>query len=54
LTVQSGAVRVTSDGESAELARRDSAHYRADVPHSIKNVGAGEAVVYLVVTYARH
>ena len=53
LTVQQGAVRVTSAGESEELSRGDSAHYPADVPHSIENVGKGEAVLYLVVTYAK-
>jgi transcriptional regulator with XRE-family HTH domain len=52
-TVQFGQVRVTSDGEAVELAKGDSAHYRADVPHSIKNVGDSDAVVFLVVTYAR-
>ena len=28
-----------------------AAHYRADVPHSIRAVGNEEAVVFLVVTY---
>ena len=53
LTVQQGAVRVTSDGETTELARGDSAHYPADVPHAIKNTSAEDAVVFLVVTYSR-
>jgi transcriptional regulator with XRE-family HTH domain len=53
ITVQSGAVRVTSDGETAELARGDSAHYAADVPHAIKNVSKEDAIVFLVVTYTR-
>ena len=53
LTVQQGAVRVTSAGESDNLARGDSAHYPADVPHAIENVGKEEAVIYLVVTYAK-
>ena len=53
LTVQKGALRVTSAGESENLARGDSAHYPADVPHSIENVGKEDAVVYLVVTYAK-
>ena len=53
LTVQHGAVRITSAGEREDLARGDSAHYPADVPHSIENVGKEEAVVYLVVTYAK-
>lgn len=53
LTVQQGAVRVTSGGESTDLARGDSAHYPADVPHAIKNASKEEAIVFLVVTYAR-
>jgi len=53
LTVQQGGVRVTSDGESVELARGDSAHYRADVAHAIRNTSAADAVVFLVVTYER-
>ena len=53
LTVQQGAVRVTSAGESDNLARGDSAHYPADVPHAIENVGKEQAVIYLVVTYAK-
>jgi len=53
ITVQSGAVRVSSDGENAELLRGDSAHYAADVPHAIKNASKEDAVVFLVVTYAR-
>ena len=34
-----------------EAAR--SAHYPADVPHSIENTGADDAVLFLVVTYVR-
>ena len=53
ITVQRGAVKVTSDGEHVSLNRGDSAHYPADVPHAIKNSSSSEAVVFLVVTYAR-
>jgi transcriptional regulator with XRE-family HTH domain len=52
-TVQSGNVRITSDEESIDLSKGDSAHYRADVPHSIQNTADKEAVIFLVVTYAR-
>ena len=51
LTVRHGAVRVTSGPDRDELARGDSAHYPADVPHAIENTGNEEAIVYLVVTY---
>jgi mannose-6-phosphate isomerase-like protein (cupin superfamily) len=53
LTVERGAVRVTSDGESVDLHQGDSAHYPADVPHAIKNTSDTDAVLFLVVTYAR-
>jgi transcriptional regulator with XRE-family HTH domain len=53
ITVQQGAVRVTSDGEHVALGAGDSAHYPADVPHAIRNSSNQDAVVFLVVTYAR-
>lgn len=53
LTVQQGTVRVTSGGDAAELRRGDSAHYPADVGHAIENLGAEDAVLFLVVTYTR-
>jgi len=53
LTVQLGSVRVSSNSETADLNRGDSAHYPADVPHSIENTGREEAVCFLVVTYAK-
>jgi transcriptional regulator with XRE-family HTH domain len=53
LTVQLGSVRVSSNSETAELNRGDSAHYPADVPHSIENAGRDEALCFLVVTYAK-
>jgi transcriptional regulator with XRE-family HTH domain len=53
LTVQHGSVRVTSAADHEELTRGDSAHYPADQPHAIENIGNDEAVLYLVVTYVR-
>jgi transcriptional regulator with XRE-family HTH domain len=53
LTVERGAVKVSSAGEAVNLNRGDSAHYPADVPHAIKNTSDSEAVLFLVVTYAR-
>ena len=39
-----GTVELTvGDGNPIELGPGDSAHYRADVPHSFRNVGKGEA-----------
>ena len=51
LTVQLGRVRLTSDGDVEDLATGDSASYRADVPHSIENIGPIEAILFLVVIY---
>jgi len=51
LTVQQGSIRLSSNDDSIELHRGDSAHYPADVPHSIENVGKQEAVVFLVDIY---
>ncbi len=51
LTVQKGRVRVESAGDAEELEPGDSASYRADVAHAIRNVGRGEAVVLLVDIY---
>lgn len=51
LTVQKGSVRVTSDTESTELVKGDSASYRADVPHVIANTGRSEVLLFLVVIY---
>jgi len=51
LTVQQGTVRLTSGDDSSELRRGDSAHYPADVPHSIQNIGKQEAVLFLVDIY---
>lgn len=51
LTVQKGRVIVLSDTHEAELAKGDSASYRADVTHQIRNPGRTEAIAFLVVIY---
>lgn len=53
LTIEKGAVRLTAGDESRELKKGDSAHYPADVPHRIENIGRGDAVAFLVDIYAR-
>lgn len=53
LTVREGTLHVGSADQSEQLRAGDSAYYRADVPHSIHNVGPSEAVAFLVVTYLR-
>ena len=44
-------MRVCSGEETAELNVGDSAHYPADVAHSIENLGQEDAVLFIVVTY---
>jgi len=51
LTIEKGAVRVNSGETHDDLHRGDSAHYPADVPHRLENIGRGEAVGFLVVIY---
>lgn len=51
LTVEEGAICVESGTDRDELAKGDSATYRADVAHTILNTGKKEAVVFLVVIY---
>ncbi len=51
LTVQKGTLEVHSGEGVCQLNKGDSAHYRADLPHVISNLGRGEAVAFLVVTY---
>jgi transcriptional regulator with XRE-family HTH domain len=51
LTVEQGTVRLTAGDETCELAPGDSAHYPADVPHRIENLGAENAVAFLVDIY---
>ena len=53
VTIEQGRVRLTSGKETTELSQGDSAHYPADVPHRIDNLGPGEAVAFLVDIYGR-
>ena len=46
-----GRFTVTSGEESAGLSKGDSIHYRADIPHTIQNVGKGQAEAFLIVRY---
>lgn len=50
LTVASGSARVYSGDTECVLSEGDSAHYRADLQHTIENNGRKELVCYLVVT----
>ena len=51
LSVHQGSVRVSSGGGTQELGAGDSAHYPADVPHEIVNIGRDAVIAYLVDLY---
>ena len=51
LTVERGSVEITCADDHVTLNPGDSAHYAADVPHSIANTGKQDAVVVLAELY---
>jgi transcriptional regulator with XRE-family HTH domain len=51
VTVSKGEVRLVSGAETTNLSPGDSAHYPADVPHRIDNLGKSDAVLFLVDIY---
>ena len=52
LVVARGAVEVTSGSERpVKLSEGDAILFEADVPHSYRNLGTDEAVLFLVMTY---
>ena len=52
LVVASGAVEITAGKDRPHtLAEGDAILFEADVPHSYRNLGASEAILYLVMTY---
>jgi len=50
-TLSKGRVKIIAGDDHSRLTKGDSAHYRADMQHSISNIGRGKAKGYLVVTY---
>lgn len=52
LVVTAGQVELDVGGETNRLSAGDSILFEADTPHAYRNVGKGEAVMYLVMTYA--
>ena len=52
LVVTAGVVEIDVAGESHRLSAGDSILFEADAPHAYRNAGKGEAVMYLVMTYA--
>ena len=51
LTIAAGIAQLRAGETTRELHTGDSAHYRADVTHSIINTGTEPLQAYLVVTY---
>ena len=51
LTVTSGTAEIVSGETVCKLSAGDSANYRADLRHSVRNCGQGKLSCYLVVTY---
>lgn len=52
ISLTQGRLQISSDEDSEELCAGDSAGYRADCPHEIKNIGDREAKAFLVVIYS--
>lgn len=52
LTVQAGTLEVVSGDTRQRLKAGETARYAADRPHTIRNLGKGEASAWLVVVHA--
>jgi len=52
LVLAAGTVEIDVGGDTHRLETGDSILFEADAPHAYKNAGRGEAVMYLVMTYA--
>ncbi|EPJ46595.1 MAG: XRE family transcriptional regulator [Osedax symbiont Rs1] len=52
ITVEKGRIEIIAGVDSSTLEEGDSAHYRGDINHRIKNIGIGDAVCFLVVSYS--
>jgi len=51
LVVASGSLEMSVDGVVYPLESGDAIYFNADSVHSYRNVGKGEAILYLVMTY---
>jgi transcriptional regulator with XRE-family HTH domain len=52
LVVTAGTIEIDVAGDTHRLETGDSILFEADTPHAYRNPGKGEAVMYLVMTYA--
>ncbi len=46
-----GRMGITSGGQTSEIKKGDSIHYRVDLPHTLRNTGKGPAEAYMIVRY---
>ncbi len=53
LVVANGSLELTIGGDRALLVQGDAILFQADVPHTYRNPGNAEAIMYLVMTYPR-
>ncbi|MGD0529467.1 MAG: XRE family transcriptional regulator [Polyangiaceae bacterium] len=53
IVVNAGAIAIEVGGKKHQLGAGDSIQFQADVEHVYRNPGAADALVYLVMTYAR-
>jgi quercetin dioxygenase-like cupin family protein len=53
LVVTAGIVEIDVGGETHRLEAGDSILFEADSPHAYRNAGRGEAIMFLVMTYAQ-
>lgn len=51
ITVFAGEAEISAGGERYLLGTGDSLRFRADVPHSYKNAGAGTALISMIIYY---
>lgn len=52
-TVITGSVEITSGDISKKAGKGDTARYRADIEHSIRNTEKGDTVLYLTVDFEK-
>jgi transcriptional regulator with XRE-family HTH domain len=52
LVISQGTVEIELEGARHVLGRGDAIVFEADAPHAYRNAGEGEAIMFLVMTYA--
>jgi transcriptional regulator with XRE-family HTH domain len=54
LYLSKGKVEVTAGEQKVVISKDDSIHYKADMAHSLSNIGKGQAVFFMIVRYREH